>query len=549
MTAGYLIKNYVRDIKREFAGYSAANFRQDALAGATVAAVALPLALAFGVGSGADAAAGLISAIVSAFVIGTLSGASFQISGPTGAMTAILIPLSIKFGISGVLAAGFISGILLTAAGLCKAGRLVNLIPVSVITGFTSGIAIIIALGQLESFLGVSSQGSGTLIRVWNIFARGFNPNPYAVATGLAVIGLILLWPARWASVIPGSLVSIVLAAELSSALDLPLATVGQIPVKLIHDAHLSFETFHLAFSEPMLLAGTSIAALGMVESLLCGVAGGRMKGEKLDVDRELVAQGIGNMLLPFLGGVPATAAIARSSVAIRSGGRTRMTGAVQGAILLLSMFLLAPFMSKIPLAALAGVLMVTAWRMNEWHTIRYIFARKFRMAELKFLITLSATVFFDLTVAIAAGVFFAIAVFVFNVANLVITVHEADSRLFPAGSGDKEHARIVSVTGPMFFAAMERFETAVHQIKADILVFSMGGVPYIDASGAHQLRNFCKARKDRGETILFASLHPGVKEFLDQAGIVEIVGRDAFFDSVPAALGSVGKKTELSSD
>lgn len=530
-------------MKREFSGYGAAAFGQDALAGTTVAAVALPLALAFGVGSGADAASGLISAIVSAFVIGGLSGASFQISGPTGAMTAILIPLSIRFGFSGVLAAGFVSGILLILAGLCRAGRLVNLIPAPVITGFTSGIAVIIALGQLEPLLGVKSEGAETLKRVYNIFAQGFHPNLYATAVGAAVILILLLWPKKWASWVPGSLVGIVFGAAACSALGLPVAMVGDIPRTLVHDSRLTAEALAGALSQPILVAGTSIAALGMVESLLCGIAGGRMKGEKFDVDRELVAQGLGNVLLPFLGGVPATAAIARSSVAIKSGCRTRLTGLTQGAVLLLSMFLLGPFMSKIPLAALAGVLMVTAWRMNEWNSIKYIFGRKFRWGEAKYLITLGATVVFDLTIAIAAGVFFAVAAFVTKVASIEVTVSEIDPTRLRGKTGPIRHTQVIYVTGPMFFAAMARFEAAIHAAEAEVLIFSMRGVPYIDTSGAQMLWDFCREKQKEGISVLFSALQPRVKEILAQAGIAELVGGDSFFGNALDAIEAAGAK------
>ncbi|MDR2528897.1 MAG: SulP family inorganic anion transporter [Synergistaceae bacterium] len=532
-----LISGYMRDMKREFSGYGAAAFGQDALAGVTVAAVALPLALAFGVGSGADAASGLISAIVSAFVIGGLSGASFQISGPTGAMTAILIPLSARFGFSGVLAAGFVSGALLILAGLCRAGRLVNLIPAPVITGFTSGIAVIIALGQLESLFGVKSEGTETLGRAYNIFAHGFHPNLYATAVGAVVILLVLLWPKKWASRVPGSLAGIVFGATACSFLRLPVDTVGNIPQTLMHESRLTTGMLVEVLSQPILVAGTSIAALGMVESLLCGIAGGRMKGEKLNVDRELVAQGLGNILLPFLGGVPATAAIARTSVAIKSGCRTRLTGVTQGAALLLSMFLLGPFMSKIPLAALAGVLIVTAWRMNEWRSIRYIFGRKFRWGEAKFLITLSATVVFDLTIAIAAGVFFAVATFVSKVASIEVTVSEIDPVRLHGRSVPTPHTQVVYVTGPMFFAAMGRFEEAVHAAEAKVLIFSMRGVPYIDTSGAQMLWDFCSQKKKESVLVFFSALQPRVKELLFQAGVAELVGRDSFYETALDAI------------
>jgi SulP family sulfate permease len=489
----------------------------------------------------------LISAVVSALVIGTLSGASFQISGPTGAMTAVLIPISIKFGLPGILAAGFVSGILLIIAGFCKAGRVVNIIPIPVITGFTSGIAVIIALGQLEPFFGVTSKGAETLERLYHIFSDGFYPNLNAACVGAAVIAILLAWPQKWAARVPGSLAGIILAAGAAALLDLPVATVGDIPRTLLHETRLSlasFDALETIFSEPILVAGTSIAALGMIESLLCGLAGGRMKGEKLNVDRELVAQGIGNILLPFFGGVPATAAIARSSVAIKSGCRTRVTGLVQGGVLLLSMFLLGSLMSRIPLAALSGVLMVTAWRMNEWHSIRYIFGRRLRIGVAEFLLTLIATVVFDLTVAIAAGVFFSVIAFVTKVSELEVEVSEIDEKRLRRKLETNLHTQVVYVTGPIFFAAIERFESSIRHASADVLILSMRGVSYIDTSGAHALWNFCRHRKHQGVSILFAALQPRIRESLRSAGIENIVGTDAFFDNSLDAIASVEKRT-----
>lgn len=360
-----LLSDYVRDLKREFAGYNGAYFQQDLFAGVTVAAVALPLALAFGVGSGADAASGMICAIVSAFIIGGLSGASFQISGPTGAMTAILMPLAARYGMQGIFAAGVVAGIILLLAGLLKMGKLVYYLPAPVISGFTSGIAVIIAMGQVENLFGVKSEGSETLERFWGVFANGFSPNYISLLIGLMVIGIMWFWPRRWSAKMPGSLAAVLIATVLAFIFRLPVDLVGNIPRTLIHESRLTLEGLFSHSLDVILIPATSIAALGMLESLLCGVAGGRMKGEKLNGDRELIAQGVGNIVLPFLGGVPATAAIARSSVAIKSGSRTRLTGMIQGLVLLMSMFLLAPIMSRIPLSALAGVLMVTAWRMN----------------------------------------------------------------------------------------------------------------------------------------------------------------------------------------
>ena len=539
-------KEYVHDLKREFAGYNAALFRQDLFAGVTVAAVALPLALAFGVGSGADAASGLISAIISAFVIGALSGASFQISGPTGAMTAILIPLSIKFGMQGIFAAGALAGVLLLIAGLLRLGKLVYYLPAPVIVGFTSGIAVIIALGQMENLFGVTSTGADTLGRFWGIFANGFAPNWFALAIGLLSIAIILLWPQRFAAKFPGSLAAVLATAAIAFAFRLPVALVGDIPRTLVHESRLTIPALLSSHLDVIMVPALSIAALGMIESLLCGVAGGRMKGEKLNSDRELIAQGIGNILLPFLGGVPATAAIARSSVAIKSGGRTRLTGVLQGVILLLSMFLLAPLMSRIPLASLAGVLIMTAWRMNEWHSIRYIFGRKFRWGAAKFLITMVVTVAFDLTIAIAVGVAFAVITFVSEMSNLEVTVTDVnrdrlgDTSNMPNMSKTPEPQRtqVVYVTGPLFFGAIAPFEDGLKRADADTLVFSMLGVPYIDTSGVQTLFEFCQKKIAEGRTVRFGGVNAKVRKMFDRAGITDLVGKEAFFVNAIEAIG-----------
>lgn len=533
-----LVTEYVRDLRREFAGYDKKRFRQDLFAGITVAAVALPLALAFGVGSGADAASGLISAIVAAFVIGGLSGASFQISGPTGAMTAILIPLSVRFGMQGVLAAGAAAGLILLAAGLLKLGKLVYFLPAPVIAGFTSGIAVIIALGQAENFFGVQSHGTDTLERFWGIFSGGFSPNLYALFVGGAVIAMILLWPKRYAAKVPGSLAAVLAATVVAAVFRFPVALVGEIPRTLIHESRLTLAGFLSSDMNAILVPAFSIAALGMIESLLCGVAGGRMKGEKLNGDRELVAQGIGNILLPFLGGVPATAAIARSSVAIKSGGITRMTGIVQGVVLLFSMFLLAPLMSRIPLAALAGVLMVTAWRMNDWRSIRYIFGRNFRFGEAKFLITMIVTVVFDLTIAIAAGVAFAMIAFVSQVSKLDIAISDVDPKRLGGRVKPVARTQLIYITGPVFFGSIEQLERALGGAECDAMIISLRGVPYIDTSGVQVLMEFCEHATEEGRSIYIVAVNSKVKSMLVRAGIVDLLGERAFFDNAVDAIG-----------
>lgn len=358
---------FFRDLRTEFAGYNADKLLKDVMAGLTVCAVALPLALAFGVSSGASAAAGLVTAILAGVVIAILGGASYQVSGPTGAMSAVLIGIVAQYGLQGVFFACFAAGVLLLAAGLLKLGRLIGFIPMPVIMGFTSGTAIIIALGQVDNFFGTVSEGSSNLEKLASYARLGFHPNLQAVLIGVLVVAVMLVWPKKWGAKIPGSLIGIIAATALAAALGLDeLAVVGDIPRTLLLSDRLHLGSLSLDMLSDLISPVVTIAALGMIESLLCGASAARMKSESFHADQELIAQGVGNILLPFFGGVPATAAIARTSVAIKSGQQTRLTSVFHSVFLLASMFLLGGVMARLPLSALAGVLMVTAWRMND---------------------------------------------------------------------------------------------------------------------------------------------------------------------------------------
>ncbi|MCP1111367.1 SulP family inorganic anion transporter [Ohessyouella blattaphilus] len=536
-----MLKEYVKDMKREFTGYNSGKFMKDVLAGITVAAVALPLALAFGVASGMDAAAGLITAIIAALIIGSLSGASYQISGPTGAMAAILIPLATKHGVKTVLVAGALSGVLLILAGVFRAGRVIGFLPKPIITGFTSGIAVIIALGQVENFLGVTSHGEASYMKVINIFREGLVPNVYAITIGLFTILLMALWPKKWGAKVPASLVGIILTIIAQLIFKFPVQTVGEIPQTLIHKQRLLPSDLLGIPWEVVLMPAISIAALGMIESLLCGAVAGKMSGEKLRNDRELVAQGVGNLLIPFFGGVPATAAIARTSVALKSGAVTRMTGWIQGLVLLLSMFFLSPFMSQIPMAALAGVLIMTAWRMNEWESIHYIFSHKFKAAMVKFTVTLVCTVVFDLTIAIAVGCFIAMFLFVVRAANLEVTVSEIDPERMELGDEKMPaNAQVVYLTGPIFFGTAEAFAEKLQAASAQTLILSMRGVANVDTSGVQEILRFCQEKQAAGGKVLFCGVQEKVRTFFDRAEITKTVGASSYFWEAREALKSL---------
>ncbi len=546
----HLIKDYVQDLKEEFRGYNGKRLSRDLMAGITVAAVALPLALAFGVSSGATAAAGLVTAIIGGIVISLLSGASFQISGPTGAMTAILVTLASKHGMQGILVSCFFAGIILVVAGVLKLGRIIYYIPSSVITGFTSGIAIIIALGQLDNFFGVTSEGDLAVMKVASYFTSGFHPDLPAMCIGLAVIIIMLLWPEKWNSKVPSSLAALIMVLIFNHFAGLDVAVVGEIPKTLFLDERLSLSGFSISRFWDFFVPAFSIAALAMIESLLCGASAGKMKHERINGDRELVAQGVGNIIIPLFGGVPATAAIARTSVAIKAGCETRLTGVFHAGILLLSMFVLAPVMSEVPLSALAGILIVTAWRMNDWENIRFIFSHHFRTGMLKFLITMVATVFLDLTQAIIIGVAFSAFMIIVKLTDIDITIADIDSeRLAEIGIKMPEVSKKIHMaylTGTIFFAVTDKLKSQLTEIgNTEVLILSMRGVPAIDLSGIQALIELYDDLESEGITVMLTSVQPKVLHDLEQGGLVEKVGRQHIFDSAEFAIIRAQKEME----
>ena len=537
-----MLTSFLGNICKEFSGYNTARLLKDMMAGLTVCAVALPLALAFGVSSGATAAAGLVTAIIAGIVIGLLGGASYQISGPTGAMSAVLIGIVAQYGLQGVFFACFAAGVLMLAAGLLKLGRLISFIPMPVIMGFTSGIAIIIAMGQIDNFFGTASQGSSNLEKLLSHGRLGFHPNWQAVGIGLLVVFIMLVWPKKWGTKIPGSLVGIIAAAVAAALLGLDhLAVVGDIPRTLLLADRLSLSGLNLEMLSGIISPAVTIAALGMIESLLCGASAARMKNEPFSADQELIAQGLGNMLLPFFGGVPATAAIARTSVAVKSGQQTRLTSVFHSIFLLASMFLLGGVMARLPLAALAGVLMVTAWRMNDWAGIRYIFSHRFLSAISQFLITMLATVVFDLTVAILLGVIYSAILYMAKSSRIHVAFSTIDSSRLRGDIGKSpalDSAGVVYVTGSLFFGAVDEFNHRMQEVpEEDHLILSMRGMPSVDVSGAQAVLELCQHLLQKGHTIAFCGVAEDVRIYFDRAGITELVGEEAYFYSADKAI------------
>ncbi len=537
-----MFSQFVSDLKNEFRGYNATQLGQDVMAGLTVCAVALPLALAFGVSSGATAAAGLVTAIIAGVVIALLGGASYQISGPTGAMSAVLIGIVGTYGLQGVFFASFAAGVLLLLAGILRLGRLIGFIPMPVVMGFTSGIAVIIAMGQIDNFFGTVSEGSSNLEKIASYGRLGFHPNWQAVAIGVLVVAVMLVWPKKWGAKVPGSLVGIILAAVAAAVFQMDgLAVVGDIPQTLLLSDRLSFSGLNLTMLGDLMSPIVTIAALGMIESLLCGASAARMKNETFNADQELIAQGVGNVLLPLFGGVPATAAIARTSVAVKSGQQTRLTSVFHSVFLLASMFLLGGVMAKLPLAALAGVLMVTAWRMNDWEGIRYIFSRRFKSGISQFLLTMLATVAFDLTVAILLGVLYSAILHVARSSRIAVNFSGIDANRLRTAEGKApilETAGVAYVTGSLFFGAVDEFNRRMGEMPAyDHVILSLRGMPSVDVSGVQTVLELCQSLKEQGKTVAFCGMTQAVRSYFDRAGITALVGEDTYFWSADLAI------------
>ncbi len=542
-------RSLARLYKDEFTGYSLAKFQQDLLAGLTVAAVALPLALAFGVASGASAAAGLVTAIIAGLIIGALAGAPFQISGPTGAMSAVLIVLVQRYGLEGIWMAGLLSGVVLLVVGLLHLGRFIAFIPAPVISGFTSGIALIIFIGQIDNFLGVKTPATETAAQKFlGYFHGGFTPDFHTLILGLVVIGTMVFWPAKWNARFPASLLGIILATLLNYVLSWSAPMIGAIPQTLLLHERLSLANVPWSNLSEFIAPTLTITALGAVESLLCGAVGSNMTGIRLQANQELIAQGVGNMLIPFFGGVPATAAIARSSVGIKSGGQTRLVSIIHAIGLLLSMFLLAPFMERIPLAALAGVLMVTAVRMNEWPAIKFIFGKRFKTDMIAFTITMLATIVLDLTQAILIGSFLAGAVFLNKIASIDIEVQEVDTdRLKQRGietTGQCKHVRVAFLTGPLFFAATGQFNEAFQNLTdTHALILSMRGVSLVDTAGIEAIHRLHERLHKQGGTLMFAGVHDNARQMMERGGLIGTLGNENFFWSSDQAIVEAEKR------
>ncbi|MEA5452813.1 SulP family inorganic anion transporter [Leptolyngbya sp. CCNP1308] len=517
------------------------HWRGDLIGGLTAAIVALPLALAFAIASGVDPKAGLYTAIVAGTLAAIFGGSPVQITGPTGAMAVILIGIVAKYGIEKVWLAGLMAGLIQVALGVAKLGRLVKFIPYPVTAGFTNGIAVIIFFGQLNNFFGLQLPRSDHFLPgLWQTVTQIEATQWAAVGLALVVIVTKLFW-GRLSTPIPGSLVGLVLATAIAAGFHLNVPTIGAIPQALPlphgiphwHDFGLIRELINPALA---------LAALGSIESLLSAVvADGMTVSEKHNSDRELIGQGIANVVVPFFGGIPATGAIARTAVNVRAGGKTRLSGVIHGLALAAIMLTLAPLAAQIPLAALAGILMVTSLRMIEWEAIGLLLRATYADFAVMML-TWMVTICFDLVLAVEVGLIAAGVLFIKRMSDLSMgKVPEAEA--FPPGVPLEltKQIAVYRVDGPLFFGAAERFATFLRdEPEVKYLILRLRFVPNMDTTGLVALEDIYHDLERRGCRLILSGLQPEVEHLLERSGLLAHIGANNCFDTTDTAIRSL---------
>jgi sulfate permease, SulP family len=518
-----------------------ADWRGDLTGGLTAAVVALPLALAFAVASGVDPKAGLYTAIVAGIIAAVCGGSPVQITGPTGAMAVILVGIVAKYGIEKVWIAGVMAGIIQVALGIAKLGRLVKFIPYPVTAGFTNGIAVIIFCGQLNNFLGLKLPRSEHFLPgLWQTVTHLEGLNWAAIALATVTIVTKLLW-ARMTTSIPASLVGLVLATAIATFFHLNVPTIGSIPQSLPMLQSIPHWN-DLGLIRELINPALALAALGSIESLLSAVvADGMTVSEKHDSDRELIGQGLANIVVPFFGGIPATGAIARTAVNVRAGGKTRLSGVIHGVAIAVIVLTLAPLAAQVPLAALAGILMVTSVRMIEWEAIGLLMRATYADFAVMML-TWMVTIFFDLVLAVEVGLIAAGALFIKRMSELNLgKIPETEA--FPPGIPLElsKQISVYRVDGPVFFGAAERFVTFLRD-EPDVkyLVLRLRYVPNMDTTGLVALQDIYQDLQRHDCRLLLSGLQPEVQKLLERTGLMDKIGRENCFETTDAAIYSL---------
>ena len=529
-------------------GYTRKLFAHDLGAGFVVGILALPLALAFAIASGVKPEQGLFTAIVGGLIISVLGGSRVQIGGPTGAFVVIVYGVVAKYGYDGLAAATLIAGVLLVAMGLARLGTVIKFIPYPVTVGFTSGIALIIFSSQLRDFFGLQMSSVPTeFVDKWGAYAASAGSiHLPAVGVALATILIVLYWP-RVTARVPSPVVAILVTTAAVQFLNLPVETIGgrfgEVPnrLPLPRLPNVDFDMIRSVFP-----AAISIALLAGIESLLSAVVADGMTGRRHRSNTELIAQGVANIASPIFGGIPCTGAIARTATNVKSGARTPIAGIIHAAVLLLIMMVFGKWATLVPMATLAGFLVVISYRMSEWRLMLKIF-RSTKSDTLVMIITFLLTVLVDLTVAIQVGVVLASFLFMRRMAEVTQTSYVQDI-VSEEEDMDEESVRdrripegvaVFEIYGPFFFGAADKFKSTLNRVdkKPRVLILRMRHVLTIDATALHALEDvFDKTRRD-GTTLVLSGVHVRVMVVIKQAGLADKIGADNMTANFDAAL------------
>jgi SulP family sulfate permease len=533
-------------------GYTRAQFSKDLISGLIVGIVALPLCIAFAIASGVPPEKGLITGIVAGLLVSVLGGSRVQIGGPTGAFIVIVYGIVQEYGVDGLIIATFIAGFMILIMGLARLGSVIQYIPHPLVVGFTSGIALIIFSSQVKDFLGLEMGAvPSDFIPKWQAFAENIGTvNTTATILGVATVLVTLQWH-HVTTKLPGSLVAIVLSTLAVYFFQLPVETIGSrfgdIPsnIPMPRVPAVDFETL-----KNLIPPAFTIALLGSIESLLSAVVADGMIGGRHRSNTELIGQGIANIGSALFGGIPATGAIARTATNVKNGGRTPVAGIIHALTLLLIMLFLAPLAKHIPLATLAGILVVVAYNMSEWRAFLSI-SRGPRSDVAVLLVTFFLTVLIDLTIAIQVGMVLAAFLFMRRMAK-ISKVEALSEVIYPRDASGRtieeaplqvpEGVEVYEINGPLFFGAAQNFKQAIQDIhkKSPILIIRMRFVPIIDATGLHSLKELIKDFRHNKVQVVLSGVQPEVYEVLKEGEVFSLIGEENVCKNIKEALRRV---------
>ncbi len=511
--------------------YSFKQLTADLTAGLIVAIIALPLSIALAIASGVSPEKGVYTAIVAGFVIALFGGSRVNISGPTAAFATIVAGIVAQYGIEGLVVATLMAGVLLILMGLCRFGSLIKYIPNTITTGFTSGIALTIAIGQLKDFLGLTfAEGTHaveTMEKLGAVAASLSTLNPWAVLVGGVGLAVLILWP-KISKKIPASLIAVLVGTALVAVLKLDVNTIGDlynIPSTL---PSLSLPTVSGELIKELFPSAVTIAVLAAVESLLSCVVSDDMIGDRHHSNTELIAQGLGNIASGLFGGIPATGAIARTAANVKNGGRSPISGMVHAVVLLLILVVLMPYAAWIPMPIIAAILFVVAYNMSEWRHFAALCKTAPKSDIAVLVLTFVLTVVFDLVVAIEVGMLLAVILFLKRMADTTAVKKETI---------EGKPITVFDIGGPMFFASSSKFEGLVADDGVNIMILQMQKVTAMDSSAAKILFAVWEDCQNRSITLLLVGVNAQPLKVLNKAGFIQALGEEQLLPSMEAAL------------